>query len=185
MCAPAGMGRGRGRPPTACARHGRDKEGLDIRLGTLRRVALEGGSFDVVRLHNVLEHLPDPLGDLREASRLLRPGGLLVLSTINAASLAARMSGADWRYYEPHCHLYAFTPRTLRRMLGAAGFTSISIRTRGFRLGAHGAARRGARVPEGAAALAARILGMGHRMGAKALKPIVKRGSPDTRGVLY
>lgn len=151
----------------SCAASGREREGLDIRSGALRVAAFEGGSFDVVRMNNVLEHLPDPLGDLKEAARILRPGGLLRLSTINAGSLAAKLSGPDWRYYAPLCHVYAFTPGTLREMLSRAGFARIMIRTRGFRWGG----RRSSWFLRKSGAIAARALGMGHRMRATAEKP--------------
>jgi 2-polyprenyl-6-hydroxyphenyl methylase/3-demethylubiquinone-9 3-methyltransferase len=52
------------------------------------RLAFAGGSFDVVVAADVLEHVGDLPGTLREAARVLRPGGVLVFDTINRTWLA-------------------------------------------------------------------------------------------------
>jgi SAM-dependent methyltransferase len=150
-----------------CARAGRERHGLDIRVGTLRESSFPGEYFDVVRMNNLLEHLPDPMADLLEACRVLRDGGLLALATINGRSLAAWLSGSAWRYYDPFCHVYVFTPSTLGRMLSRSGFGSARIRTHGFRWGS--SPHRAGKV----LALIARAAGLGHRMRATAVKVAV------------
>ena len=56
-----------------------DQSGLDI-LSDIRSIPQTDGSFDAVMCIEVLEHLPYPLEALAELSRLLRPGGRLVLT---------------------------------------------------------------------------------------------------------
>jgi hypothetical protein len=69
-----------------------------------------------------IEHSVDPMGDLRSASTLLRAAGVLVLSTGDAASLVARISGKRWHLLTPRHHNFFFTEATLRSGLERAGF---------------------------------------------------------------
>src|SRR6478736_783766 len=45
------------------------------------------GSFDVVHAHQVLQHLPDPVGALREMARVTRPGGVVAVRDVDYASM--------------------------------------------------------------------------------------------------
>ncbi len=103
------------------AEYARRTYGLDVRTGTLDTVGLDPESFDVVTIRHVLEHVPDPLGLLRQAGTLVRPGGLVLVAVPNLASLAFRLNGRYWWWIDPPTHLYYFTPRTLRAMLERAG----------------------------------------------------------------
>ncbi len=76
--------------------------------------------FDVVTAIEVLEHTLDPLAELRRIRSLLAPGGLLLLTTGNAAPFAARLT--QWSYVIPEIHISFFEPRTLVRALGSSGF---------------------------------------------------------------
>jgi 2-polyprenyl-6-hydroxyphenyl methylase / 3-demethylubiquinone-9 3-methyltransferase len=58
------------------------------------RVPLRDGCADVVSAGELLEHVPDPGAVIAEACRLLRPGGVLVLDTINA-TVAARLIAVE------------------------------------------------------------------------------------------
>lgn len=91
--------------------------------GELTEAAFGEGFFDVVQMRGVLQHLPDPLRQVREACRVTRAGGLLVISaTPNIASPAARVFGANFRLLAPDQMVYNFSPRTLRRLLEQAGW---------------------------------------------------------------
>ncbi len=78
------------------------------------------GSFDAVTLVDVIEHVRDPLGLLREVRRLLRPGGAAALTTPDLSSLSARSLGARWPYAIPE-HVVYFDRATIRRALRTAG----------------------------------------------------------------
>ena len=51
------------------------KQGVNLIQGTLHDAELDSESFDVVTMWDVVEHLADPLDDIREAARILKPGG--------------------------------------------------------------------------------------------------------------
>lgn len=96
--------------------------GADVRVGELRELALPAGSFGIVVVYHVLEHVEAPLADLREAARILAPGGLLVVEVPSFARPGYRLLGLrDLCIDYPH-HLYFFEPATLRPLLAAAGF---------------------------------------------------------------
>lgn len=88
------------------------------------------GSFDVVTAIEVLEHTTDPVGELIRIRKLLRPGGLLFLTTGNAAPY--RKDLPAWRYVMPDVHVSFFEPGSLALALEKAGFDSDTV---GYRPG--------------------------------------------------
>lgn len=105
----------------AQARYGSERHGLPIFAGSLEAAAFPPSSFDLVHASHLIEHLNDPASFLRESFRVLRPGGLLVLTTPNIDGLQARLLGSRWRsaIYD---HLYLFSRRSLLSLLEAARF---------------------------------------------------------------
>jgi SAM-dependent methyltransferase len=92
--------------------------GLPV-LGAAELDGLQDG-FDVITAIEVIEHTLDPLAELRRIRALLRPGGLLFLTTGNAAPFGDRLT--EWSYVVPEIHISFFEPRTLERALDASGF---------------------------------------------------------------
>lgn len=105
--------------PTACA--AARAAGLDVFYGSLEEAALPTGRFDVVRIWQTLEHLPDPAVTLQEAARLLRPGGRLLVGVPNAGGWLARAWGRRWFDLDVPRHLWHFTGAGLRRLVAGAG----------------------------------------------------------------
>jgi SAM-dependent methyltransferase len=114
-------------------RYARETRGLEVREGTLESAALPEGSLDGVSLFHVLEHLPDPVGTLREVRRVLKPGGLVLIQVPNFASWQARLFGARWHAVEAPRHFHHFTPETLTRAVQAAGLEPVAIDHHSFR----------------------------------------------------
>lgn len=92
-----------------------------IRRGFLQQARLADASFRVVTLVDVIEHLRDPLGLLREIARITAPDGFLALTTPDLSSLSAALLGARWPYIIPE-HVAYFDRHTLRRALEATGW---------------------------------------------------------------
>ena len=106
------------------------RDGLPVREGTLSSVDCSGGSYDVITFWDVVEHFEDPSGAFERAFDLLRPGGYVVLHTIDVSSLTARMMGARWPFLM-EMHLVYFSRHTLRAMLEKIGFEVHSVHTAG------------------------------------------------------
>jgi len=100
--------------------------GLDARHGTLDSVHFEDESFDVVTMWDVVEHLSDPLTELKRMHRILRPDGLLAVSTMNVDALFPRLAGRRWPWYM-QMHLVYFSRRTLHNMLTKAGYRVVEV----------------------------------------------------------
>jgi hypothetical protein len=80
-------------------------------------------AYDAVLLLHGLEHCPSPVDELRSISRLLRPGGMLVILTENTDSIVSRVfRGRHWAGYDFPRHPSLFGPRPLRRLAGLTGF---------------------------------------------------------------
>jgi 2-polyprenyl-3-methyl-5-hydroxy-6-metoxy-1,4-benzoquinol methylase len=107
---------------------------LPIRPGTVFEQNFPARSFDVVTLWDVLEHTPDPKSEVREAHRLLREKGLLVINYPDIGSWIARLMGRSWVFLLD-VHLYYFTRATIRKLLEDADFEVVVIRPHFQRLG--------------------------------------------------
>lgn len=107
------------------AKFARERYGLDVRVGTLEAARFPDASFDCITFWDVLEHVPDPTAVLREARRLLAPGGIVLVETQNVDSAFARRMGSAWHHYKHAEHIYHFSPDTLRRVFERAGLECI------------------------------------------------------------
>ncbi len=110
--------------------------GLHVVTGTLSDAKVPENYFDVVTLWDVVEHLTDPAAELRNVHRVLKPGGVFAIHTIDIESMFARLMGKRWPWLM-EMHLYYFSPRTLGKMLEQTGFEVISSSAQGrfLRLG--------------------------------------------------
>jgi SAM-dependent methyltransferase len=97
--------------------YARREFGLEVYRGTLAERGFAHGSFDVAVMADVIEHLPDPVGEVRRIHALLRPGGLMLILTPDVGSLAARLAGRHWWALldDHHCYFSAATIALLLR----------------------------------------------------------------------
>lgn len=93
------------------------------------------GSFDVVVLGDVLEHLRDPLRLLRGTVGLLADKGSVVISIPNVAHAALRLAllQGRWEYSDrgllDRTHVQLFTRASLLRLVRDAGLVAVDVRT--------------------------------------------------------
>lgn len=110
-----------GADPSA-ARSEVEAKGIQLVGTTVNDAAIEEGSLDAVTFWDVLEHIVDPVADLRRASELLKPGGVLALTVPDSSNLLARASGRRWFGYKTAGeHLQFFTRDSLARTFAMAG----------------------------------------------------------------
>lgn len=103
----------------------RQSHGVTMHCGDIRTLDLPAASFDVVTMHDVLEHVFDPVGTLRAIRRVLAPRGLLVVEMPSGDSVLALEQGVDWAVFSPLEHVNIFTQRNAARIVRAAGFAIV------------------------------------------------------------
>ena len=103
----------------------RQQDALAITVVSPERMhELEAGSFEVVTIWHVLEHLPEPRATLEAVRRLLSPSGRLVVEVPNFGGWQARIGGPDWFHIDAPRHLLHFDRRALESLLARCGFVA-------------------------------------------------------------
>lgn len=110
-----------------------DQSGLEIdyRHTTAEAIAVSGEQFDVILNMEVVEHVADPQAFLTVCQELVKPGGLMICSTLNrtAKSFGAAIIGAEWimRWLPKGTHEWHkfITPDELFTMLETAQLTPV------------------------------------------------------------
>jgi 2-polyprenyl-6-hydroxyphenyl methylase/3-demethylubiquinone-9 3-methyltransferase len=111
---------------------------IDYRAGRVEDLAEQGLSYDAVICLEVVEHVPDVGAFLATCARLVRPGGLMLLSTINRTlkAYALAIIGAEyvlgWLPIGTHRWDRFVTPQELRQHLRAAGLLEPVLKGLGY-----------------------------------------------------
>lgn len=95
-----------------------DEPGFRIRRAEL---AAAGDGFDLIMLHHVLEHLPDPRSSLEEARARLSPRGRILVRIPLAASQTQRLYREHWFNLDPPRHLLVPSRRGMEMLAGRSG----------------------------------------------------------------
>ena len=104
---------------------------IDYRHTTAEALVVGAEVFDVVLAMEIVEHVADPQAFIATCRDLLKPGGLMIASTINrnAKSFMAAIVGAEWvmRWLPKGTHDWAkfITPEELFLQISQAGLTPV------------------------------------------------------------
>lgn len=108
--------------------------GVRYEVGDALALPYPDRSFSAVCAMDFLEHVEHPAAVIREAARVLRPGGLFFASTFNRNWLSwlVVIKGVEWfvRNTPPNMHILRLfiTPAEMRRHCAAAGLTDVTFR---------------------------------------------------------
>lgn len=102
------------------------KRNLKVKRGVLEENYFRKGSFDVVLYQDVIEHIVNPVAELKKVYEILKPGGLIFIVTPDIEGVWSRMLGSFWYHYKPYEHLSYFSQKTIKLLLKQSGFANIS-----------------------------------------------------------
>lgn len=110
-----------------------EKKEIPHFIGTLTEAQFRDGTFDAVVSNHVIEHLYNPISVLHECWRILRPGGVLVITTPNSESAALDRFGRYWAGLDAPRHLLIFSRMSLALSAREAGFLNPEVKTSDIR----------------------------------------------------
>ena len=105
-----------------------ERKGFTAYRGGLFPEAAPEGAFDIVIFTEIIEHINNPNPVLEGLSRLLRPGGIIYITTPNWNSIERRALKSDWGMLCWPEHITYWTPRHVDRALRQAGFAKRSLK---------------------------------------------------------
>ena len=106
------------------------RQGLPVQELDFLSEEIKPNSYDLVTLFEVIEHIPNPAEFLQRAGEVVRPGGLVYLTTPNFASIDRFLLSQEWEIIHRE-HLSYFTARTLKALVeNTIGFEILDFETR-------------------------------------------------------
>jgi 2-polyprenyl-3-methyl-5-hydroxy-6-metoxy-1,4-benzoquinol methylase len=101
-------------PSDYIVQRAQDELGQRIYKGTLETVDFDPQSFDLIVAFDTFEHIYHPLLWLETVHRLLKPEGVLAITTPNPESLLSRLSGKGWVSFKIPEHVFYWSPKTIQ-----------------------------------------------------------------------
>ncbi len=105
--------------------YGIEQFNLDISMTSFEAYR-DSNLFDLITMIQVIAHFYDVRSCIKNASRLLKTNGLLLIETWNRDSFTARIMGNAWHEYSPPSVVNWFTPSSLKMLAKQYGFKCIT-----------------------------------------------------------
>ncbi|MGK4566521.1 class I SAM-dependent methyltransferase [Flavobacterium sp. 3HN19-14] len=88
---------------------------------------IKSGTFDIITMWHVLEHVPDLDFQIKELKRLLKPNGHIIIAVPNFNSYDAEHYGAFWAAYDVPRHLWHFSKTAIEKLFAKESFQLVLI----------------------------------------------------------
>lgn len=165
--------------PSADAAQTARAAGLTVFTGYLEQAQFADASFDAITLIEIVEHLRDAHSLLQECARILKPGGVVLVTTPNAHSWTARAMGARWAGFSLNDmggHISFFNPHSIEILATRCGLQTHHIETRNVRFFERGQCKPAlhavAKIVAELLNWPARLAGTGHDLHAYLQRPL-------------
>lgn len=101
----------------------RSELGLEVHNSEINELPYEESSFDVICFFEVFEHTNDPIGFLKNVSKLLKDDGFLIIEVPNLDDIFIRLRIEEYKnFYFRDVHEFYYTKSTLEKVLNHCGF---------------------------------------------------------------
>jgi SAM-dependent methyltransferase len=104
------------------------KSGLVVKKGGLIDSLYPNNHWDLITYQDVIEHIKDPLKEVKLAYKALASGGYIFLVTPDVDGFWRKLLGRYWYHYKPQEHIRYFSQKSLELLLKKAGFGNIETR---------------------------------------------------------
>ena len=100
---------------------------MDVQSGLITDVDLPDEKFDIITMFDVIEHLTDPMNDLKILNRKLKSGGKIFITTHDIETLLAKIFSRHNPMFM-YQHFFHFSLQTLSKMLEASGYKIVGFK---------------------------------------------------------
>lgn len=101
--------------------------GLEVENSVVADATLPDGTYDLITMWDVVEHLYDPLMDTATLFNKLKPGGMVFITTHDVDSFLAKVTKKNYPMFM-YQHFYHFSPKTLSKMMVKNGYEVLGVR---------------------------------------------------------
>lgn len=108
------------------------QKGINMSQGILDPKNYAPDFFDVIVSIEVIEHINNAREEIKNFHRMVRPGGIVYLTTPHYNSLSRRMFRGKWNIIDYPSHLSYYTKKTLKRLFNDSGFSLVRFATTGI-----------------------------------------------------
>jgi 2-polyprenyl-3-methyl-5-hydroxy-6-metoxy-1,4-benzoquinol methylase len=102
------------------------KLGLMVINSTFEKAKIKK-KFDLITLRYVIEHFKNPIQALKKANKMIKPNGVIILSTPNTDSVEFKIFKQNWGAFEVPRHLFLFNKKNIKIALEKSGLEPIKF----------------------------------------------------------
>ncbi|MGE5329734.1 MAG: class I SAM-dependent methyltransferase [Deltaproteobacteria bacterium] len=106
-----------------------ERFGYNIKVGVFEAEQYETDFFDYVTLDQVIEHVANPVEFLKDIATVLKPGGVVIISTPNSEGWGARIFGKYWINWHTPYHIQFFSIISIENVAKQAGLSLEKVKT--------------------------------------------------------
>jgi len=98
----------------------------NIFCGTLEECDFEKNFFDAITMTDLIEHVRNPQNVLNEAASLLKPGGILLITTPDDSTMSNKLFGKKWPHYKTE-HFFYLNHKSIKMLADKCGFNLLDL----------------------------------------------------------